>query len=199
MTSPPLLLLRRGLWLESLTLGWNVVGTLVVLTSAWQARSVALAGFGLDSLIEIFASLVVIWQLKGADQQRERHALRLIGWAFLGLALYIVSQSAYALLARVPPGVSRGGLWWLLATLIAMLLLAAGKRVTGRQLGNPVLMTEARVTLIDALLAGATLLGVALNARFGWWWTDLLAALVIVYYAVREGRHALAESASLAG
>ncbi len=85
-------LLRRGLILEYLTLGWNVVGVVIVVIAAYRARSVALAGFGLDSLIEIFASIVVVWQLLGVNQQRERLALRLIGMAFFALALYICKR-----------------------------------------------------------------------------------------------------------
>ena len=180
-------LLRRGLRLEYLTLGWNVVGTVVVIAAAVLAHSVALAGFGLDSLIEIFASVVVVWQLTGADQHRERRALRLIGGAFLALAVYILVQTALTLLTRSHPAPSVGGIAWLAATLAAMLLLAWGKRITGQRLGNPVLTTEARVTLIDALLAAAVLIGLVLNATLSWWWADPLAGLVIVYYGIKEG------------
>lgn len=180
-------LLRTGLRLEYLTLGWNVVGTVIVVLAALAARSVALAGFGLDSLIEIFASLVVVWQLTGADDRLERRAVRRIGLAFFALALYILAQTAFALLAHVHPAPSAAGIVWLAATFVAMLLLAYGKRVTGRKLGNAVLTTESRVTLIDAVLAGAVLVGLVLNAGAGWWWADPLAGLVIVYYAVREG------------
>jgi hypothetical protein len=95
-------LLRRGLLLEYVTLGWNIVGTAIVVAAAISARSVALAGFGLDSLIEIFASVVVVWQLKGTDRNRERAALRLIALAFLGVAVYVLVQSAYT------PSVARG-------------------------------------------------------------------------------------------
>ena len=184
-------LLRRGLRLEYVTLGWNVVGTVVVVLAALAARSVALAGFGLDSLIEIFASVIVVWQLTGADDRRERIAIRLIGLAFFALALYIVGQTAYALAAHVHPGPSIRGIVWLAATFVVMLLLAYGKLVTGRKIGNPVLMTESRVTLIDAVLAGAVLVGLVLNAVLGWWFTDPLAGLVIVYYAIREGMGAM--------
>jgi divalent metal cation (Fe/Co/Zn/Cd) transporter len=183
-------LLRRGLLLEYTTLGWNVIGTVIVAAAAIAAGSVALAGFGLDSLIEIFASVVVVWQLTGADQRRERRALRLIGGAFFALALYILAQTAYILVARHHPGASLAGIVWLAATLLAMLLLARGKQLTGRALGNAVLTTEARVTLIDAALAGAVLVGLALNAVLGWWWADPLAGLVIVYYGLKEGRAA---------
>ncbi len=180
-------LLRRGLYLEYATLGWNVVGVVVVVAAAVAAHSVALAGFGLDSLIEIFASVVVVWQLTGTHLDRERAALRLIGGAFFALAVYILGQTAYTLLTVSHPAPSPGGIAWLAATLVAMLLLAQGKRITGRQLGNPVLSTEARVTLIDAALAAAVLVGLTLNALLGWWWADPLAGLVIVYYSLTEG------------
>ncbi len=183
----PQRLLQRGIRLEYLTLGWNVVGTVVVIVAALAARSVALAGFGLDSLIEIFASVVVLWQLTGADQARERRALRLIGGAFFALALYILGQSAVVLAVQAHPRHSTPGIIWLATTLAAMLLLSYGKRLTGRQLGNAVLITEARVTLIDAYLAAAVLAGLVLNAAAGWWWADPLAGLVIVYYGIREG------------
>lgn len=184
-------LVRRGLTLEHLTLGWNVVGSVVILVAALIARSVALAGFGLDSLIEIFASVVVIWELTHASTEREAKALRLIGIAFLVLALYILAQSGYTLLRQSHPQTSPLGIIWLTATLAVMLLLAWGKKITGERIQNPVLITEARVTLVDALLAAAVLVGLVLNAAFGWWWADPLAGLVIVYYGVREGRAAL--------
>jgi divalent metal cation (Fe/Co/Zn/Cd) transporter len=183
-------LIRRGLLLEYLTLGWNVVGVVIVAVAAYNARSVALAGFGLDSLIEIFASVIVVWQLLGVNQQRERLALRLIGAAFFALALYILAQITVTLLTRTHPAPSIGGIVWLAATFMAMLFLAYGKRVMGKQLGNVVLMTEGHVTLIDAYLAGAVLIGLILNALFDWWWADPLASLVIVYYGIKEGIHA---------
>lgn len=188
-------LVRRGLWLEYATLGWNVIGVVLVVWAAIVARSVALAGFGLDSLIEIFASVVVVWQLNGGPKPRERRALRLIGIAFIALVCYIGGQLLYTLISETHPATSVGGIVWIAATLVAMLLLALGKRLTGQQLQNEVLLTEGRVTLVDAYLAGAVLVGLVLNALWGWWWADPLAALVIVYYGVREAIHALHESA----
>ncbi len=179
-------LVQRGLYLEYMTLSWNVVGVVVVAVAAVSAGSIALAGFGLDSLIEIFASVVVVWQLNGVAKDRERHALRLIGVAFFGLALYVLVQGGYVLLTRYHPRSSALGVAWLAATLIAMLLLAWAKHRTGKQLGNSVLMTEAYVTLVDGYLAAAVLAGLVLNAVLGWW-ADPLAGLVIVYYGVREG------------
>jgi divalent metal cation (Fe/Co/Zn/Cd) transporter len=189
-------LLKRGLLLEYLTLGWNIVGVIIVIFAAFAARSVALAGFGLDSLIEIFASVVVVWQLTGVNLHRERRALRLIGTAFIVLVLYILAQLVYTLISGTHAVTSVSGIVWLAATFVAMLLLAFGKRVTGRQLKNDVLLTEGKVTLVDAYLAGAVLVGLVLNALFGWWWADPLASLVIVYYGIREGIHALREGAA---
>jgi divalent metal cation (Fe/Co/Zn/Cd) transporter len=184
----------RGLRLEYATLGWNVIGSVLVLAAALTARSVALAGFGLDSLIEIVASLVVVWQLQEMQAvERERRALQIIGIAFLLLAVYIAGQSTYVLVSGVRPRHSLLGIVWLALTAVAMFALAAGKRTTGRALGNRVLQTEARVTLIDGLLAAAVLTGLILNAALGWWWADPAAAFVIVYYGLREGRHALRE------
>lgn len=189
-------LTARGRYLEYLTLGWNVVGAVIIIGAAYLAGSVALAGFGIDSLIEIFASVVVIWQLRGGGKERERRALRLIGVAFLALASYVLVQSARALIHQAHPATSPFGMVWLAATVAMMLFLAWGKYHTGKQLDNPVLLTESQVTLVDAYLAAAVLVGLALNALFGWWWADPLAGLVIVYYGVREGLHAYRESAA---
>ncbi len=183
-------LLRRGLILEYATLAWNVFEAAIVLWSAWRARSIGLAGFGLDSLIEIFASVVVVWQLKGVGQAREAHAMRLIGAAFFLVAAYILAQLVFTLTSGMRPAPSFLGLASLVATMAAMLLLAWGKHVTGRQLGNPVLLAEARVTLIDAALACAVFVGVGLNTLFGWWWADPLSGLAVLYYAIKEGRAA---------
>ena len=181
-------LLRRGRLLEGITLAWNVVGIVVLAIAAIGARSVALAGFGLDSLIEIGASVVVLWELSGAGEARQRRALRLIGGAFLALAAYLTAQSAVVLATRYHPGPSALGIAWTAVTAAAMFALAAGKARAGRALGNPVLRTEGRVTLVDGILAVAVLTGLVLNAAAGLWWADPLAALVIVFYALREAR-----------
>jgi divalent metal cation (Fe/Co/Zn/Cd) transporter len=124
---------RRGLRLEYATLAWNVVGSVLVLAAALAARSVALAGFGLDSLIEIVASLVVVWRLQEMQTvERERRALQIIGIAFLLLAVYIAGQSIYVLVSEVRPHHSLLGIVWLALTAVAMFALAAGKRATGR-------------------------------------------------------------------
>jgi len=179
-------LLRRGFALEYVTLAWNVVGIVVLAVAAIAARSVALAGFGLDSLIEIGASTVVIWELSGVGTTRQRSALRMIGGAFGGLAIYLVVQSTVVLAIGFHPHQSNMGIAWTAITAVVMFVLAAGKARTGRALDNPVLQTEGRVTLIDGLLATAVLAGLVLNAGLGWWWADPLAGYVLAYYATRE-------------
>jgi divalent metal cation (Fe/Co/Zn/Cd) transporter len=137
--------------------------------AAISARSVALAGFGLDSLIEIGASTVVIWELSGAGEERQRRGLRLIGYAFAALAVYLLVQSTVVLVTGYHPRPSALGMAWTAVTAAVMFALAWGKARTGRALGNPVLRTEGRVTMIDGILAVAVLLSLALNAALGWW------------------------------
>ena len=134
----PAVLLGRGRILEGVTLGWNVAGIVVLAVAAVAARSVALAGFGLDSLIEIGASTVVLWELSGSGEKRQRRALRLIGGAFLVLAAYLIIQSVLVLVTGHRPGHSVLGISWTAVTAAAMFALAAGKARTGRALGNPV-------------------------------------------------------------
>jgi divalent metal cation (Fe/Co/Zn/Cd) transporter len=186
-------LLRRGQILEGITLGWNVAGLAVLASAALAARSVALAGFGLDSLIEIGASTVVLWELADTGPERQHRALRLIGGAFLALAAYLTIQSAVVLVTGYHPRPSPLGIGWTAVTAAVMFALAAGKARTGRALGNPVLITEGRVTLVDGILAVAVLAGLTANAAAGWWWADPLAALVIVGYALREAREIFGE------
>jgi divalent metal cation (Fe/Co/Zn/Cd) transporter len=170
-----------------MTLGWNVIGVVVLAFAALAARSIALGGFGLDSLIEIGASTIVIWELGGSGERRQRHALRLIGAAFIGLALYLAVQSSLILAVEYRPRHSELGIAWTAITAVVMFSLAAGKARVGKALQNRVLQTEGRVTLVDGLLATAIVLGLLLNALVGWWWADPAAAFVLVLYAVKEG------------
>ncbi len=185
-------LLCRGRRLEIVTLVWNVVGILVLAVAAVRARSVALAGFGLDSLIEIGASVVVLWELADIRATRRRRALRLIGAAFAALAAYLAVQSTASLVVGWRPDHSVPGIAWTALTAVVMFGLAAGKTRTGRALDNPVLRTEGRVTAVDGLLAVAVLAGLVLNAVLGWWWADPLAGYVLLYYALREARQIFA-------
>ncbi|KHK96390.1 cation transporter [Microbacterium mangrovi] len=180
---------RTGIGLEAVTLAWNVVGVAVLAVLAFRSASVALLGFGLDSLIEIGASAVVIWELTGSSEKRQRVGLRLIGWAFVLLAAYLLVQAVVALAAGHRATPLPGGIAWTALTALVMFALAWGKWRVGSRLGNPVLLTEGRVTLIDGVLATGVLLGIVLDAVLGWWWADPVAGLVIVFYAAREAVH----------
>lgn len=187
-------LLRRGIRLELVTLAWNIVGVCVLAWTAIAAQSVALGGFGIDSLIEIGASVVVVWELTGTGVQRQRRALRLIGGAFGLLAVYLAIQGSLVLAAGHHARQSDLGIAWTAVTAVAMFGLAWGKERTGRALDNPVLRTEGRVTLVDGILATAVLVGLVLNAATGLWQADPAAGFLLVFYAVRECRHIVKET-----
>lgn len=182
------MLTARGLRLEYATLGWNVLEIGFLVFAAVSARSVALAGFATDSAIEIFASLVVVGELRATtDPVREQRNVRRIGIAFFGLSVYIAAQAVVTLVAGIRPEPSPLGIAWLAATVIMMWALAWGKHRTGRELGNPVLLAESKVTVIDGALAAGILVGLLLNAVFGWWWADVAAGGILVVYGFREG------------
>lgn len=193
MTGPTERLRRAGILLEAATLAWNVVGVVLLAVLAYRSASVALLGFGLDSLIEIGASTVVIWELTSSSERRQRIGLRLIGGAFVLLAVYLLVQAVVALISDHRAAPVLGGIGWTALTAAAMFALAWGKWRVGRRLGNPVLLTEGRVTLIDGILAASVLLGLVLDDAVGWWWADPVAGLVIVFYAAREAIHIFRE------
>jgi divalent metal cation (Fe/Co/Zn/Cd) transporter len=180
------LLLRRGRLLEIVTLGWNVVGFVVLALLAFASASVALAGFGLVSLISVAASTVVLWELSGTDDERTERALRLIRSAFITLAGFLLIASTISLLATHHHDPSPGGIAWAAVTALVMFQLAAGKRNTGRALSSQALVKESRVSVIDGLLAGAVLIGLSLALLLHWWFMDPIIGFLIAYYAARE-------------
>jgi hypothetical protein len=143
-------LLWRGFVLEYITLAWNVVGIVVLAITAITARSVALAGFGLDSLIEIGASTVVIWELSGIGEARQHRALGMIGFGFALLAVYLAAQSTLVLATVYHPHPSIGGIVWTGVTAVVMFALALLNARAGAAWGNPVLTTEGRVRPLSA-------------------------------------------------
>ncbi|MGF1428646.1 cation transporter [Kitasatospora sp. LaBMicrA B282] len=179
-------LLRRGVVLEAVTLGWYALGVVALAMAALTARSVALAGLGLDSLLEVGASTVVLWELTGTGKARQRLALRLVGAGFALLALYLPVQAGLVLAVRFHPHHSPLGIAWSAATVAVLGLLAVGKARTGRALDNPVLRAEGRATLVGALPAAAVLVGLLLNGALGWWWADPVAGCLVAGYAVAE-------------
>lgn len=180
------MLLRRGRLLEGITLGWNVIGFVVLALLCFASASVALAGFGLVSLIAVAASTVVLWDLSGTDRERTEHALRLIRTACITLAGLLLVASTVSLLAAHHPEPSPGGIAWAAVTALLMFQLAAGKRNTGRALNNEVLVAEGRVSLIDGILAGVVTIGLSLALLLHWWFMDPIIGYLIAYYAARE-------------
>lgn len=191
-------LLRKGRRLEYLTLSWNVVGVAILAVSAFEAKSVGLAGFGLDSLVEIGASTVVLWELSERHESRQRAAIRLIGVAFIFLALYLLVQSTLVLALGFHPHHSGLGIAWTALTALSMFSLSYGKSKVGAALSNPVLIAEGRVTFVDGVLATSVLVGLLLNAWRGWWWADPLTGYVLVFYALREARTSLRHDTAVA-
>jgi divalent metal cation (Fe/Co/Zn/Cd) transporter len=179
-------LLRRARLLEILTLGWNVVGVVVLASLAVASASVALAGFALVSVIAIAASTVVLWGLSDTGDDRTERTVGLIGKAFTALAGLLVVASTIALIAPHHPEPSPGGIAWAGVTALVMFQLAAGKRNTGHALQNSALMAESRVSVINGLLAGAVLVGLSCSLLMHWWFMDPILGFVIAYYAARE-------------
>jgi divalent metal cation (Fe/Co/Zn/Cd) transporter len=171
-------------------MAWMTLEAAIAIAAGAAAHSIALMGFGLDSVIELVAGALVIWELRGADRERERSATRLIGVTFFLLAGYVAVEAIRDLLTHARPDPSLPGLAITGAALIVMPALAVGKRHVGRALNNRTLLADAAETTLCALLSAATILGLGMNAVFGWGWADPLAALVIAGLAVREGLEA---------
>jgi divalent metal cation (Fe/Co/Zn/Cd) transporter len=181
---------RRGLRLEYLTVAWNVIEAVVAVWAGIAAGSIALVGFGLDSMIEVFAASVVIWEFKGASEQRQGRALRLIAISFFALAAYVTVEAVRDLIVGSEAAESVVGIVLAAISLAVMPVLAIAKRRTGRRLASATLLADATETLLCSYLSAILLVGLLLNATVDWWWADPLAALGIAYLAVREGLEA---------
>ena len=185
-------LVRRGIWLSYATIGYNSLEALASLIAGFLAGSVALVGFGFDSVIEVTASIAAQWRLR-ADvdvEQRERvevFTMRIVGACFLGLALYILVDASHALWQGRAPDRSPLGVAILALSVIVMPVLASSKKKVARALASGALEAEATQTSLCAYLSVIGLAGVALNAAAGWWWADPVAALVMVPIIAREG------------
>jgi divalent metal cation (Fe/Co/Zn/Cd) transporter len=179
---------RRGLRLEYATIAWNALEAVVAISAGIAAGSIALFGFGLDSIVEVFAASVVVWELRGpVAGDRERRALRLIAISFFLLAAYVSVEAVRDLFAAAEATESGVGIGLAVVSLIVMPLLAWGKRRTGRALESPTLIADSTETLLCTYLSAILLLGLILNATLEIWWADPIAALGIAVLAVREG------------
>lgn len=185
-------LVRRGLRLNWLTLGYNALEAAVSLAAGLVAGSVALVGFGFDSVIEVTAAGAAQWRLRSdrhhARRERaERRTLRVIGWSFLALAAYVTWDAVLSLVERERPERSVVGIAVLVLSVVVMPVLARAKRRVAAGLGSSALDADATQTSLCAYLSAIALAGVALNAAVGWWWADPVAALVMVPIIAREG------------
>ena len=185
-------LVRRGIWLSYATIGYNSLEAIASLVAGVFAGSVALIGFGIDSVIEVTASGAAQWRLRSdLDLVRrvraERLSLRLIGACFLGLATYVAFDSGRALWLKERPDRTIVGVVVLALSVLVMPLLALAKRQVADKMKSGALRAEARQTSLCAYLSVIALAGVALNAGFGWWWADPVAALAMVPIIVSEG------------
>lgn len=193
-------LLTRGLRLEYLTVGWNIVEGLIAVGAGIAAGSIALIGFGVDSFVETISGVVLIWRLsaeargtldEASVERVEKRAERIVGMAFLVLAAYVAFEAVRSLLTQEAPQASPIGIGLTAVSIAVMLWLAAAKQRTGEALGSRALVADARQTYACWYLSVITLAGLALNAAFGLWWADPVAALGIVLLLVREGVEAI--------
>jgi divalent metal cation (Fe/Co/Zn/Cd) transporter len=188
-------LVRRGRLLEYLTVGWNSLEGLIAVGAGLAAGSVALVGFGFDSVIEVTSGAALLWRLHmDAPERRDRAeqtALRLVGWSFMLLAAYVALDAVKSIVRREPPEASYVGIALAALSIVVMPALARAKRKVAAGIDSRALAADSRQTDICAYLSAILLGGLLLNALFGWWWADPAAALVMVPIIAREGVQAL--------
>lgn len=182
---------RRAQLLAATSVTYNVVEAVIAISAGLLAGSVALVGFGLDSVVEVSSGLIILWQFRHPmPQSRERTALRLMTFSFFALAAYVSFESVRALLGTHEPESSSVGIALAAASLAIMPFLSWAQRRTGRALGSNAVVADGTQTLLCTYLSAVLLVGLLLNATLGWTWADPLAGLVIAAIAVREGRQA---------
>lgn len=183
---------RRGRWLEYFTIGYNSLEGLIAVSAGLVAGSIALVGFGFDSLIEVASGSILLWRLH-ADVDAERRerieaiSLRLVGVCFMILAIYVTYDSVKSLIRRETPGESLVGIVLAAVSLIIMPLLIRAKRKVARRINSKALMADSKQTELCTYLSAILLAGLLLNALLGWWWADSVAALIMVPIIVKEG------------
>ncbi|GEL17955.1 cation diffusion facilitator family transporter [Pseudonocardia asaccharolytica] len=183
---------RRIRLLVAATITYNVIEAIIALSAGTIASSVALIGFGLDSVIEVSSAAAVAWQFSGPDpERRERIALRVIAGSFLALAVYVTVEALRTLFGGDEPAHSTVGIALVAVSVVAMPFLAWAQRRAGRELGSASAVADSKQTLLCTYLSAGVLVGLVLNAALGWWWADPLVALGLAVVAVREGREAL--------
>lgn len=184
---------RRGRRLEYLTIAWNSLEAVAAVGAGLFAGSVALVGFGVDSVIETTSGAVLLWRLRDGErgEARERVALRLVGVSFLLLAAYVAFDALKSLVTREPPEASYVGIAVAALSLVVMPLLARAKRRVAAAINSRAMRADSRQTDLCAYLSAILLAGLALNALFGFWWADPVAGLVMTPIIAQEGVEAL--------
>lgn len=185
-------LIRRGKQLEYATIGYNSLEGIIAIAAGLIAGSVALVGFGFDSVIEVISGATLLWRLYAdVDEERrelvEQRALKIVGWSFLLLAAYVTFDAGKAILRREPPDESMTGIAIAAMSLVVMPLLVRAKRRVAAAIGSKALAADATQTALCTYLSAILLGGLLLNALVGWWWADPVAALVMVPIIVKEG------------
>lgn len=182
---------RRAQLLAGASVAWNLIESVIAITAGLVAGSIALVGFGLDSIVEVSSGLIILWQFRHAlPESRERTALRLMAVSFFALAAYVGFESARALTTGAEPEASSVGIALAALSLIVMPFLSWAQRRTGRELGSNAVVADSTQTLLCTYLSAVLLLGLVLNATLGWSWADPIAGLIIAAVAVREGLEA---------
>jgi divalent metal cation (Fe/Co/Zn/Cd) transporter len=177
--------------LAATSVAYNLAEAVIAITAGTLAGSVALVGFGLDSVVEVSSGLIILWQFRHhLPQSREKQALRAMAISFFALAAYVTVESVRALLGTHEPDTSVVGIALAATSLLVMPILSRAQRRTGRALGSNAVVADSTQTLLCTYLSGVLLLGLVLNATLGWAWADPLAGLVIAVVAVREGLQA---------
>jgi divalent metal cation (Fe/Co/Zn/Cd) transporter len=179
---------RRAQVLAGASVTYNVVEAVIAIAAGLAAGSVALIGFGLDSVVEVSSGLIILWQFRHRlPESRERQALRLMAFSFFALAAYVTFESVRALFFGGEPEASPVGIGLAIASLIIMPFLSWAQRRTGRALGSDAVVADSTQTLLCTYLSAVLLVGLVLNASLGWGWADPIAGLVIAAVAMREG------------
>jgi divalent metal cation (Fe/Co/Zn/Cd) transporter len=179
---------RRAQLLAGASVAYNIVEAVVAVSAGLVAGSVALVGFGLDSVVEVSSGLIILWQFRHRlPESREHQALRLLAVSFFALAAYVSFESVRALVTGAHPDVSRVGIGLAIASLIVMPFLSWAQRRTGKALGSNAVVADSTQTLLCTYLSAVLLVGLVLNATLGWTWADPIAGLVIAAVAIREG------------
>ena len=182
---------RRAQLLAGASVTYNLLEAVVAIGAGAVASSIALVGFGLDSIVEVGSGLVILWQFRHPlPETRERQALRLVAVSFFALAAYVSLESVRALIGDTTPDASPLGIGIAIASLLVMPFLSWAQRRTGRELGSGSVVADSKQTLLCTYLSAVLLTGLILNATLGWSWADPVAGLVIAAVAVREGLEA---------